>query len=377
MKNIVPIIVQPKSANFLKNIFSGLRKAAKKSEYELEFIGMNEFVQSIKHRDNSLVIVIGYRVDWVQETLYTLLLKGFQPIVVNVSLSPDMLKYYNGVFIQLREGVEQAIKYLCAAGKQCIALLGANSISLADHLKEETFQGFISKHFNEPALIFEGSNPICDCVERFIEAFVEKNIDAVICSSDTVAIYLMNRMIEDGFKIPDDLYVIGMGNTRLGQKIAIPLSTIEFDCEELGRQALRLWRYIRMENSKAHIEVSIPCRFIARASTDNYAPSEIEFTSINEKSLSSGIIESYSEEIYEDDEVKKIIGFEDFLCTCDDTDYRIIEGIMQSKSDEKMTEWLSISDRAIRYRINKMTKKLGVQNREEIVNIIRELQAFN
>lgn len=87
-------------------------------------------------------------------------------------------------------------------------------------------------------------------------------------------------------------------------------------------------------------------------------------------------METNIDEFYEDADVQKIIKFEVFLRACDDMDYRVLEEILQGRSDSKMAERLNISDRAIRYRINKMTKKLGVQTREEIVNIVRDLRAF-
>ena len=57
-------------------------------------------------------------------------------------------------------------------------------------------------------------------------------------------------------------------------------------------------------------------------------------------------------------------------------DFCILEGIMHGKNDNKLTESLNMSDRAIRYRISKMAKKLGIQTREEICNIINEMKAF-
>ena len=69
--------------------------------------------------------------------------------------------------------------------------------------------------------------------------------------------------------------------------------------------------------------------------------------------------------------------FEAFLRSCDKIDNYVLEGIVQGYSDARMADMYNISDRAIRYRINKMTKKLDVQARDEIVSIIKDLRMFS
>lgn len=253
MKASVPIIVQAVSSHsyWVKSIFSGLRESAEKGDYALDFIGDAARVSRADYPESGSIIVIGYAADWLKNTLDDLIKKGFQPIVVNEWLSPAMLKYCNGVSFRLKESVEHAVKYFASAGRHRVALLGTNSHSLADSLKEETFKQVIEEYYGESGLyIFPGGNPLSECIDEFIEAFVENDIDAVLCANDTVAIHLINRMVKDGFNIPENLYVIGMGNSRLGQRISIPLSSVDFDYEELGRQALGLWRYIQRGNNK-------------------------------------------------------------------------------------------------------------------------------
>lgn len=87
-------------------------------------------------------------------------------------------------------------------------------------------------------------------------------------------------------------------------------------------------------------------------------------------------IEIDGDEFYDDEDIQKVLKFEIFLRSCDKIDNYVLEGIFQGMSDAKMADMYNISDRAIRYRINKMTKKLGVQSRDEIVSIIKDLRMF-
>lgn len=380
LKNQVPIIVQTvaKHSYWVESIFTGLRKSAEKSYYELEFISNANTLDRLSYSDNASIIVVGYAVDWLYQTLDTLREKGFQPIVVNAGVSSDILKKCSGVYFRLEECIEDAIKYLTAAGRKNVYLFGANDMSLANRIKQNIFKK-VTQTDNEELdnMIITEEDSINDHIEEFLNRFEEREIDAVICQNDTLAIYLINRMLKDGFKIPDDLYIIGMGNSLIGQKMAIPLSSIELNYEELGVQAFSLWRYIQRSNDNVHVEVAIPCQFIPRASTENFAMVEDGFSPFFKNLSDKEGIKTNSDEFYDDSDIQKILMFEVFLRSCDKIDYFVLEGILKGISDTKMADMYNISDRAIRYRINKMAKKLNVQSREEIVSIIKDLRMFS
>lgn len=380
MKNNVPIIVQTvaKHSYWVESILTGLKKSAEKSFYELDFICDPESFDHSKYDEHVSVIVIGYVVDWLYKTLDVLLETGIEPIVVNAGVSAAMLEKCSAIYFRLEESIENAVEYLSDAGRKNICLFGTNNMSLADHIKEDTFLKSIAKNnkiSNE--FVISGKKPLCDRVEDFLNSLEEHEVDAVICQNDTLAIHIMSRMLEDGFKIPEDLYIVGMGNSLLGQKMAIPLSSIEFDYRELGTQAFGVWRYLQRSGAKVHIEVAIPCKFIPRASTGDYIQIEAWRNRGFENIEYDREIEINGDEFYGDEDIQKVLKFEVFLRSCDKIDNFVLAGIVRGMSDAKMADMYNISDRAIRYRINKMTKKLNVQSRDEIVSIIKELHMFS
>lgn len=379
VKNIIPVILQPGSNNafYVKNILKGLYSAAEKYDLDIDLADDFDTVWCQSYPNGSSIIVIGYIVEWLQRTINFVTKMGYKPMVVNTWLSKDMLKYCDGVYCQLEEGIENIISYLYSAGKNNIALFGTNSLSLADCLKENTFLNFPRERFKDSYYeVVHGGNPLEECVDDFIDKLTENNIDAIICANDTVAIHLISKLKRDGIKVPEDIYVVGMGNSRLGQKIFIPLSSIDFNYEELGSQTISLWRFMRKNKNNIHAEVTVPCRFIIRQSTDNFRCREEKNILAHTEFSPNTIIENTTDEYYEDENVRKILKFEVFLCTCDDLDYRILESIMLGKSDSIMAEELNMTDRGIRYRISKMTKKLEVQTREEIADMLKKLSAF-
>ena len=373
MKSIVPVVVQKGTMEYywVKNIFTGLRQSAAKSKCVIKAIEDVKALNTADSLQSNCVIVVGYTTEWLYETLNYLISNNFNPIIANPCVTDEIKRHCNVVTFQLEDSIEKAIEYLLSAGRKNIALLGTNENSLADGIKEKTFLNIFGAESEN--MIFKGYNPLDKSVDEFIETFSNENIDAVICSSDTVAIYLIKRMLDDGFNMPNDLYVIGMGNSEIGKKTSIPVTTIEFDYKQLGISAMKIWSAIQKDELNTHNEISIPCEFIIRDSTENVIDikDQVAFdTSYIKKKYR---MDNDSKGFFDDTDVKRIIRFEDLLISADKIDYTILKEIINGNSDAKMSEHLNISDRAIRYRINKMFKILGVQTREDIVHMIHNL----
>ncbi len=61
--------------------------------------------------------------------------------------------------------------------------------------------------------------------------------DAVFCYNDPAAIGAINAIIAAGFRIPQDIAVIGAGNIRYSESLRVPLSSIDVSSKVLGEQA--------------------------------------------------------------------------------------------------------------------------------------------
>ncbi|HYP15037.1 MAG TPA: LacI family DNA-binding transcriptional regulator [Bryobacteraceae bacterium] len=64
--------------------------------------------------------------------------------------------------------------------------------------------------------------------------------DGVFCQNDPTAMGAMKAILEAGLRIPDDVAVVGCGNIRYSDFLRIPLTTIDQNCEEIGRRAAEL-----------------------------------------------------------------------------------------------------------------------------------------
>jgi LacI family transcriptional regulator len=94
--------------------------------------------------------------------------------------------------------------------------------------------------------------------------------DGIFCYNDPSAMGAMRAILEAGWRIPEDVAVIGCGNISYSDFLRVPLSSIDQSGEEIGQRAatlaLKLARN-KQTRIKPRAELMTP-RLVARASTE-------------------------------------------------------------------------------------------------------------
>lgn len=103
-----------------------------------------------------------------------------------------------------------------------------------------------------------------EIVTNIINANIPFN--AVICSSDVLAIGIQNRFLELGYKIPEDVTIIGYYDTILSRCCLPQLTVINTKPKMIGSLSIKIFEnIIQGDNSSNHITVSP--ELIVRGST--------------------------------------------------------------------------------------------------------------
>jgi LacI family transcriptional regulator len=69
---------------------------------------------------------------------------------------------------------------------------------------------------------------------------LEQRPDAVFCNNDPTAIGAMKAILNAGFRIPQDVAVVGCGNIRHSDFLRVPLTTIDQNSAGIGLEAAKL-----------------------------------------------------------------------------------------------------------------------------------------
>lgn len=98
------------------------------------------------------------------------------------------------------------------------------------------------------------------------QALSEKALfTAVVAHNDSVAIGAIDALLQQGFRIPEDISVIGFGDGILAANFRVPLSTVRVPQMEMGETALRL--ALDLQKGQAVQPRQLPVEIIVRAST--------------------------------------------------------------------------------------------------------------
>lgn len=152
------------------------------------------------------------------------------------------------------DGVQAAYdgtKYLVDNGNKNIAFIGPHKDR--PNAWSARFEGYIKAlkdsgiEPNEDIMYFKDlrSNTGYDGIEKILE---KQKIDAVFCSSDEIAMGVINALRDNGIKVPEDVDVVGFNDIYTASIFYPKLTTISQPMYDMGSIAMRL--LIKLINKK-------------------------------------------------------------------------------------------------------------------------------
>lgn len=190
----------------------------------------------------------------------------------------DGVPPYGGVMADYECGFYLATKHLLSCGRKNIVLF-RHHWRLAGKVTD-------SHRKNNPIFqMEEGYRKAlkeCGCAEKE-NIFVKSNdkigfdlqlkgllsstpepIDAVICSSDSLALEVLFAAIKIGVKVPDDLAIVGLYNTPWSLESPVPMTSINMNTEQIAKKSIEM--LLDPSSQKGNI-VKIKPNLIIREST--------------------------------------------------------------------------------------------------------------
>jgi len=168
------------------------------------------------------------------------------------------------VSVNSRHGTQSAVDYLFAQGHELIGYI--KGLASTESAKER-FESFrIAMDQNSLRIredwIFEGDYSLAagrSCAERLLQMPRDERPTAILAANDLMAISLMQRVQQGGWKLPDELSVIGFDNITWSGWVYPALTTIAQPIPLLVQEAVRLLakRIAEFESSATRLPATV------------------------------------------------------------------------------------------------------------------------
>ncbi len=346
---------------WITDILQGITKEAlKKNITVVDYNGQKPILTEEYTRP--LALAIGYSYHWMESTCQQMQRQGVEPLLVNAGadLASAIGDIAGFVGFDIAKTMRRMVHYSLANKRKRIAFFGAHDETHSDQVKMEEFLALCRQYGLTSGLndVYKDFT-LSDCVKSF-----ELNrhlYNAVICSSDAAAVYLLRWCKEHEVSVPEELFIIGFGDSIASRAVRPTLTTVQKDFEELGRQAVKLHQFLQRNRDIRSANILVDCPLVVREST-----AEIPYKKRFPK-LPSGKLPLYDA----DPDVLMVLQIEELLRMWDEIDRSIVRGLLENKTIISIAEGLFISVSAVKYRIKKMLTAASLQNKEELVSVVR------
>ena len=183
--------------------------------------------------------------------------------------------YCDTINLDFQQAVTEALDYLYDLGHRKIAYLGGKEV-LADNSvyfeeRKDTFINYCQEHsIDHESFIYEGDYSAESGYNMTKQMIADGDLPtAIFSASDPLAIGAMRALYENGYKIPDDISIIGFDDISVASFSNPPLTTIHTPAEFMGEYAAH---YILLRakedslNQQTPIRLTLPCNLIVRNS---------------------------------------------------------------------------------------------------------------
>lgn len=250
-------------------ILLGFRQMAEPAGYKVEIVSMTEQFQKETPYDVFMLqnrylgaFVLGF-------SLHDPWMKEFQtsrtPAVLydNYIIANPTVAY---VGIDNNEGMELAVSHLKKLGHRKIGYLSNTLNSHIMQVRHKAFFHALRQNRLESDPTWAGSSYyITQCMEKHLPRLLDMGMTAIICSHDLVANAAVIQCQQLGYKVPQDISIIGFDDLPICAYTSPPLTTVRQERIQLGKSA-----YYALDSLMNQISIGtflLHAKLIIRSST--------------------------------------------------------------------------------------------------------------
>ena len=266
----VGIVMADVSRASTAQLLGGIIDIAKKYDYAIKVFSMAE------HEDieETLRTVVAEQVDGIlflndelesdQMNIAINQIQDAQIPLVLCNVSYDDFDVPS-VAIDYEKATYEITKELIEAGKRDIYLASTVRKYTVNLHKIKGYIKAMEENGLEP-LIFRTSGDVSINTLHFEEFIKNKKFDALISVRDSIAISFMNCAIKAGFKVPEQISVVGLQNTKYAVLSRPTLTCVDTPVYDIGAVSMRLLTKYMQHEEVTESKILLPYRVVERES---------------------------------------------------------------------------------------------------------------
>jgi DNA-binding LacI/PurR family transcriptional regulator len=266
----VGMIVSDIENPFLPELIKSFEKAASSAGLEL-LLGMTNYEVSksesaVRRMIESRVRGVAVMTSQLEGQLIDRLVQAELPIVLLDAPRAANLK--SSLTIDYSAGIWAAVDHLAKSGHTEVAVIHGplSVVSAARYL--ELLREAISEYNLRLLGVVEGDGrPEGGARGAQILLSMKRTPTAILCGNDLTAIGAMGMSTRMGFRVPDQLSIVGCDDIALAGYSQPTLSTVRIPRDVMGREAFRLLDKMSGSNSRRGRDAVVTTSFVARGSS--------------------------------------------------------------------------------------------------------------
>ncbi|MGY6522277.1 MAG: LacI family DNA-binding transcriptional regulator [Mongoliitalea sp.] len=245
--NNIGVIVPSLNSSFQASVLAGMEKVANEAGYNLVITQSLESSEKevantrsmFKSRVDGLIVSLASEAEKL-EHFQPFHKKGIPVLFYDrVANSPNSV----GVTIDNINAAQLATNHLIEQGcKKIVHVLGSTKISVyAERLK-----GFKYALMDKGLEIHDDQVIVLDEINEHAAEYVIGKVlkmnplpDALFVSNDACAAACMNQLIQKGFRVPEDMAIVGFNNEVISRLVYPKITTINYPGFEMGEVAMK------------------------------------------------------------------------------------------------------------------------------------------
>lgn len=253
------------SSAYYSMILNALEKVTSRNGYSLIYFSDND-PANLRKIYKKVDGVIGSCFPRVESLIHDM--KDRVPIVTIDNSVVD--KTIPSVIIDNFSALIAAVDHLCALGHERIGFMTGLEDSDVGKNRYAGYQGGLNKNSIDvaPALVFRGNYTFgsgVSGVDYFLS--LEQRPTAIICANDSMALGTMNRLYQEGIKVPDELSVVGFDDIDIASQIVPPLTTINVPVDEIAARAFGMLKMLIEGKELDNRHVALAAKLVFRGTS--------------------------------------------------------------------------------------------------------------